>query len=211
MIPVPEYLRKNGKVLKTGKSWTQFRFVCDCGCESFLPYQNCYNAEEEKAMKPYYDALDYLLTGEGWSTCTIDEDGALHHWKFFSEDGLDEEKEEVILPEEPFFAGITVVKVQCTRCGAEHILFDSRYHGYDGVTGSPAEEALTYQPHFRPKCRSAVAVEVKVENDPTVEAFRENTGLELDAGQYANAFSWIAIYVVSALGKRKKIFEAETA
>lgn len=212
MIPVPEYLRKNAKVVKNGKSWTQFAFACDCGCDSFVPYMNYYNAEEEKAMKPYYDVLDYLLSGEGWgSTCTIDEDGILHHWKLFTEAGLEGEKEEVFLPEEPFFAGITVVKIQCTHCGAEHIAFDSRYHGYDGVTGSRTEEVLNYQPHFRRKCTSAVGIEMKVENDPTFEDFRENTRVECGEGQYSNAFSWVRIYSVNSEGKRRMIFDAETA
>ena len=211
MIPVPAYLRAHAQSVKYTKSWTSFTFACTCGCHSFAPFVNYYTSEEETALKPYYDALHNSLSGCWGSTCTKDDDGTLHHWKLFSHAGLNGPKEEVFIPEHPFYAGITAIKIKCTLCGEEHLIFDNRYHGYDGMTSTHTEEALNYQPQFRPKCRSAVGIEIKVENDPSLDKFEENAGLRLTETQYSNAFSWIKIYAVNPNGKKRVIFEYETA
>lgn len=211
MVPVPAYLRNQAQIMKTTKSWTSFSLFCNCGCRRFIPYANAYTPEEEKALKPYYDALHDSLSG-GWaSACTKDEDGTLHHWKLLSPAGWNGPKEEVFIPEQPFFAGITVIKIRCENCGAEHRIFDNRHHGYDGMTGTHTEEERNYQPRFRPKCRSAVGIEIKVENDPSLEDFEKNTGLRFTEEQYSNAFSWVKIYAVNPDGKKRTIFECETA
>lgn len=211
MIPVPDYLSPYAQIVKTSKTWSSFTFSCICGCHSFIPFVNYYTLEEETAMKPYYDALNYCFTGAWASTCTKDDDGTLHRWKLFTPAGLDGPKEEVFIPDKPFFANIMAVKIKCTHCGEDHLIFDSRYHGYDGMTGTHTEEVLNYQPHFRAKCRSAVGIEIKVENDPSLESFEENTGIRFTEMQYSNAFSFIKIYAVNPDGKKRMIFECETA
>ena len=52
---------------------------------------------------------------------------------------------------------------------------------------------------------------MKIENDPTLEEFRENSGLDADEISYANGFGWIGIYTTNKDGKTKKIFDFETA
>lgn len=211
MIPVPAYLKHNAVIIKQAKSWTQFSFFCNCGCRYFFVYENFLTKQEKDLLKPYEDALTDSLTGCWGSTMTINEDGTRHYWKLYTPLGLNGPKKEVFIPEIPSFLGISVVKVQCFLCGKEHILFDNRYHGYDGVTGVKIRKKLDYLPHFKHKCRTAVTIEIKVENDLSLPEFQENTGLEYDEAQYSNAFGWIAIYSVNSVGKRRKIFEAETA
>ena len=211
MVPVPAYLRNHAQLIKANKKWTTFSFSCTCGCDTFVLYRNVYTADEEQAMKPYYDALIHSCTGGLASTCTIDEDGTVHHWRLLTPAGLDGTKEEGFIPERPFFAGISVMKIQCTHCGAEHVIFDSRCHGYDAMTSVQTEEERNYTPQFRKKCKSPSAIEIKVENDPSREVFNGNTGLSFDEAQYSNAFSWIKIYAVNVDGKRRMIFEHETA
>ena len=211
LIPVPAYLKEKTQIVSASNSWISLSLFCSCGCRAFIPYINCYTAEEELLMKPYYDALNYLLSGCPASTCTKDEDGTLHHWRLLTHAGLTGPKEEVFIPPKPFFAGITVVKVKCEICGAEHIVFDSRYHGYEGISSDHTQEELLYQPCFRPKCRSALGIEIKVENDPSLEAFVENTGLQFTEEQYSNAYSWIKIYAVNPDGKKRMFFDHETA
>ena len=106
---------------------------------------------------------------------------------------------------------IAVVKIKCQHCGAEHLVFDSRYHGYDGITGNHTEEKVLYQPHFRSKGTEAVGIEIKIENDPSIESFQENTGLSFAEEQYSEAFSWIKIYAVKQNGKKHVILDYETA
>ena len=56
-----------------------------------------------------------------------------------------------------------------------------------------------------------IALQVKVENDASLEEFNENTGLDFSEEQYSNAFSWITIYKLNDKGKATIIFDEETA
>ena len=210
MIPVPAYLKKMAQNIKTRNNWTSFAVCCGCGSHAFIPYVNYLTPEEKRLMKPYYDSLDYLLSGCWGTTCTYNENGKLHRWKLLTPAGLDGPKEEVFISEQPFFAMIAVVKIKCQHCGAEHLVFDSRYHGYDGITGNHTEEKVLYQPHFRSKGTEAVGIEIKIENDPSIESFQENTGLSFAEEQYSEAFSWIKIYAVKQNGKKHVILDYET-
>jgi len=211
MIPVPAYLKEIAQMIKAKNNWISFSISCRCGCQTFIPYVNYLTSEEKKLMKPYYDGLHNMLSGCWGTTCTYDENGTLHHWKLFTPAGLKGPKKEVFPPEQPFFAMTAAVKIKCLHCGAEHLIFDSRYHGYDGITGDHTEKELLYQPHFRPKCKEGVGIEIKVENDPSIDAFQENTGLPFTEKQYSEAFSWIKIYAIKQDGKKRQIFDYETA
>lgn len=209
-VPIPRYLRDIAVLEKQQKAWVHFSLKCPCGCESFLLYENYLTKEEKELEKPYYDALGKMVGHP--STCTIDEDGRVHHWILHMSDHLKvDSREEVFVPEPPFFTGISVLKIFCAECGKEHLLFDSRICGYDGTTNEREKVVLDYLPHFRLKCREAVAISVKIENDESLEAFRENTGLDYSEDQYSDSFSWIAIYKIDAKGKKSKIIDFETA
>jgi len=210
-IPIPRYLKHIAKPQKQQKTWTRFGICCTCGCEKFLVYQNYLNKEELLLEKPYYDALDEMFSA-GASTCTRDEDGTLHHWKLYEPSkGLKGRHEEVFLPDRPSFSGIVVIKAKCIKCEKEHLLFDSRMHGYDGMTDEKDPKVIEYEPHFNLKCKEAVSLEVKVENDESLEEFRNNTDLGFTEEQYSDAFSWISIYRINSQGKKAKIFDWETA
>lgn len=162
-------------------------------------------------MKPYFDALDQSFSGCWATTCTRDPDGTIHYWKLLTPLGLMGPKEEVFIPEAPPFAFIEVVKLVCDSCAQEYVLFDNRIHGYDGATSEDQGEKRNYQPAFKKKCRTPVAVKVKIENDLTLEEFCANSGIDADEVTYSNGFGWIGIYVTNADGKTKKLLEYETA
>ena len=148
----------------------------------------------------------------GASMCTRDEDGTLHHWKLYEPSkGLKGRHEEVFLPDRPYFSGIVVIKSKCIKCEKEYLLFDSRMHGYDGMTNEKDQAAIEYEPHFKLKCKEAVSLEVKVENDESLEKFQDNTDLGFTEEQFSDAFSWIIIYRINNNGKKAKIFDWETA
>ena len=111
----------------------------------------------------------------------------------------------------PWFSGIEVIKARCPICGNEIVLFDNRSCGYDGLTEDHTEEYMAYQPHFKLKGSSPVRIEVTIENDPSLDAFREATGMDCTEEYYSNAFSWIQIHGINEEGKRKKFFDSETA
>lgn len=209
-IPIPRYLRHIAKLKKQQKTWTHFGICCTCGCEDFFIYQNYFNKEEKLLEKPYYDALTELFSA-GASMCTRDENGTLHHWILYEpRKGLKGKHEEVFVPECPYFSGIVVIKTKCLKCGKEYLIFDSRIHGYDGMTGEKDQATMEYEPHFKLKCKEAVSLEVKIENDESLEEFRDNTDLGFTEEQYSDAFSWIIIYQINSNGKRTKIFDLET-
>jgi hypothetical protein len=54
-------------------------------------------------------------------------------------------------------------------------------------------------------------IALRLEHDESLEEFRENVGAEATPEEYADAFTWIWIYGIGENGKKKKLFESETA
>lgn len=215
MIPVPTYLRKFAKIEKTGKDTITISLCCPCGCKQFLLYENYLTKEEKCELKPYQDALEDLMTrknGSYGSTYIIDEDGIGHYWKYLTPLLRKGPKVEVHIPPKPFFSGIQVLKMACVECKEEYVLFDNRYHGYDGKTGEETDnQAFSYVPNFRQKLKQPAAFEVKIENDSSLEEFNQNAGLNYDMEDYSDAFSWFSLYAIDPSNKKRKIFDYETA
>lgn len=100
----------------------------------------------------------------------------------------------------------------CVECKEEYVLFDNRYHGYDGKTGEETDnQAFSYVPNFRQKLKQPAAFEVKIENDSSLEEFNQNAGLNYDMEDYSDAFSWFSLYAIDPSNKKRKIFDYETA
>ena len=92
-----------------------------------------------------------LYSGGGASICTVDNDGTVHHWKLLSSD-RNGPKQEVIVPSLPVFGRIHTIKIKCSQCGREYILFDSRFNGYSGkFCANATDEEAAYIPHFKQK------------------------------------------------------------
>jgi hypothetical protein len=212
-IPIPHYLKSIATLEKQTKQWTHFSLACPCGCKRFQVYESYLTKEQKALERPHFDTLGSIFDRSIPSTLTRDEDGKCHYWRLYEpEKGLEGRHEKIIIPPCPFFSGIWVWKIICDECGQEFILFDNRFHGYDGVFNEGAtKETLSYQPTFRRKCKDSVSLSVKVENDDSYEEFCENCGDECTEEQYADAFSWIVVYKIDEKGKKTKIFESETA
>ena len=209
-IPIPLYLREISVIEKQRKTWTQFSLNCPCGCGKFFVYDNYLTKEEKEIAKPHNDAWARLMRER--FTCRMGDDGVWHHWIVKkTDDGKTEYGEEVFVPDAPCFVGITVFRITCADCGKEYLLFDSRKCGYDAMTGECDKEKADYVPHFKQKYRESVSLSVKVENDESLEAFNENTGLDFTYDQYSDSFSWMAVYKINDNDKKTKMFGFETA
>ena len=184
-----------------------FSFQCDCGNKQFVIARNRLTRSERELLKPYYDALHNSISRYG-SWCTKDENGTLHHWKMLSEDQND--VTEVFIPPKPKFASVTVLKAMCSECGKEYVLFDSRKNGYDAMTSEDMDD-LDYLPHFQNYGKKQYILEIKIENDESLEAFIENSGINCSEDFYSDSFSWIIIWGIDENCKRRKLFEFETA
>ncbi len=207
MIPIPKYLDKHVTLIRSKDNTILLSFHCDCGSDKFTVAKNVFNRSERALLKPYYDSIKNSLSRYG-SYCTLDDEGKLHHWKRLSDDRND--VIEVFLLPEPDFATVTVLKAKCSGCGKEHILFDNRSNGYDAMT-SDEHKGMDYIPHFNHYSKKEYALEIKIENDETFEIFKKNTGIDCSEEFYSDAFSWIIIYGIDEDGKRRKLFEFETA
>ena len=211
-IPIPRYLRHLAIPLKEQGTWTHFSIRCPCRGNRFWIYQNSFTKEENALVKPVIDAWNEIYDPTKPRAVTTDENGQKHYWRLFQPlKGLDGAHQEIIVPKCPFFMGISVLKATCAACGKEHLLFDNRIHGYDGMTGEHTREVLEYVPSFKLKCKTAVSLEIKVENDASLEVFEENTALGFTEEQYSDSFSWMVIYKTDEKGKKTKIFDTETA
>ncbi len=201
-MPVPAYLKKLAYEASSKGCFSRFRLMCECGSNSFYLFKSYLDKEEIKLCKPYDDACREMLFSGRPSTYTIDENGIGHHWLFLSDD-ITGPKEEFFLPEKPAFASISAVMIRCAECGREHLIFDSRLHGYCGKYGEHSSEEMAYEPHFKPAGRKNGApcgVFVKIEHDESPENFKAAAGIDCSLEEYANLFTWISIYSIDANG-----------
>ena len=206
MIPIPKYLKSYAE-LKKVKSDTAavFSMKCSCGSDFFDLYVNYLTQEEKKAVKPYYDITDHL---KGPFNERDQNGNRKILWRTADGKMITYES---IQPLKPYYAGIEVLKAKCPVCGEEILLFDSRACGYDAATEEQTEESMSYEPHFKQKGKTSLKIEITIENDPSLDAFKESTGFDCDEDFYSNAFSWIAIHGIDQFGKKKKLYENETA
>ena len=213
-MPIPDHLKEIAYDEGKKGSFTTFKVKCTCGSVLFDVLESYPDKDERKESKPFYDALDKLFSTKFGSYTSVDADGTVHDWVLYSSDP-DGPKEEVLVPDRPIFTRIHAVKAKCRECQREYTLFDSRYDGYDGKYGMEASaEEKAYVPHFRQKKRrdgEPVELRIHVEHDDSLEEFRENTGIDCSFEDYADAYTWITIYSIDKDGKKRKLFDFETA
>lgn len=212
-MPIPNYLKDIAHSEQSKKRFTSFGLKCKCGNVLFDIYENYLTKEEKELCKPYYEALDYSITGGCSSFCTKDEDGKIHHWINLTHN-INGPKEEVFIPPAPICAHIHSIKIKCSECGKEYIIYDNRYHGYNGKFCNEANnEEKNYIPHYKQKKRRdnmPVQIRIEVEHDSSIEEFRKNTDIVCTFEDYTESFTWLVIYTIDNQGKKRKIIDLET-
>ena len=203
---IPEHLKKNVINLKSTKTEIDLALVCDCGCKLFYLYESAFNEEERAELELFEQEFHRVMKPGRVYTVSIDENGTIHHWRVT---WPFRRKKEVFPPQAPEFYGVSVVKAECCGCEKEHLIFDSRMHGYDVMAGGG--DKANIQLALKKKNRHAQGIEIRIENDISLEVFQKDTGRECGAAEYSEAFGSIAVYTVSAEGKRRKVYEYETA
>lgn len=212
-MPIPAYLKNIAGNEKIKKALTSFAIVCPCGNDTFDIYKNYMTNEEKELCKPYYDALDNSMSPYG-SFCTKDEDGTLHYWKYT--DPQQKITVECFIPPKPSVLSFSAIKAICSVCHSEFVLFDNRFHGYDGVFNNHSlnEQTKNAEPHFRQihrKNHAHVKLLITVENEESLEKFNEAAGEDCSLETYSNAFSYITIHTIDHNGRKRKFFDDETA
>ena len=206
---IPAYLRPISREIRVKGDRTTFSLVCTCGNETFDLFYNKFTKEEQAEYDRYIQEEERVFRGSYASMCTRDKDGKLHHWKIV----FPEIKIEVFPPEMPPFAAVVSWRARCSGCGGEHLIFDSRFHGYDGVFSNDGS-CRDYEPHYvrrNTRDKAPRRIEITTENDATLEQFRENTGIDCGYDAYSNGFGWISISTVDEKGRKTKILDHESA
>lgn len=214
MIPIPNHLQALVHAPSERSGQLSFSLRCGCGCEAFslLESETEYTSEQKRKKTSYFRALEEACRGAAAVSFTWDQDGTGHTWVRKFPLGP---KTEVFLPEEPKFAEAQLLKARCAACGAETVLFDASVHGWDGriaKANAPVSACLPF--HWRKmgqKDAPPAPVRVKIENDPTYEAFCENAGAGFSEEDYSEAFTWIQVQSRSATGKWTTRLDVETA
>lgn len=211
MIPIPTHLREMAESADGHGEKLCFFLRCPCGETLFTLEESDLSPKEKAAERAHEKAVKTLFSDCPYGFSLTYDGENFHYWKHLSEAKEKGEKEEIPVPPGSHFTSHTVVRCRCSSCGRSSVLFDGRLHGYDAVTAEEAVDAQDDVLFFRQRTRKPIRLQVEIENDPDLETFRANTGLDFDEDQYAEAFSWITIRSVSPLGKKKVLFEYETA
>ena len=108
-LPIPYHLRGIAEEIRCTADTLTLQLRCGCGCERFCIYQNAPTPAEKAALQEYNAAMSEIYSGGGSHFTTQDADGSLHYFK----KRLMQPAEEYTLPEEPPFACLDRIAVQC--------------------------------------------------------------------------------------------------
>lgn len=102
-----------------------------------------------------------------------------------------------------------IVKVKCSNCNKEIILFDSTQDGYDAVI-SEIKDKTKNEIKFKLITKFPQKINIKIYNFETFEQFKEETGLK-NVNDYYDGYGSIKITLINPKTNRKKvIFNEET-
>ena len=204
MIPTPDYLKQYAIAQKQKGNRLSFKLKCSCGCETFTILEKDYTHNEKKIIREYENKIPHT----GWHSIYGGLDSNGKPYSYIKILGIF--KKYITFPQTPAFMEVNVMKATCSQCQKEIILFDSRYYGYEGMISSDAE-AKKYIPHFKLSSRKLYSIEVTVENEPSLEMFNEVSNKQCSLEFYSNSFSWIRIRGLDENGKKKILYDFETA
>lgn len=101
-----------------------------------------------------------------------------------------------------------VLKVVCSDCGKEYLLFDSRLHGNDAIESEPDDTQYKFKQKL-PHNVSAPRVSVIITNYWDFDDIASNGNEELTADDYSELFHYISVYAVLPDGKKSAILTRE--
>lgn len=157
-LPVPRHLQDCGEITAHTETFLSLRLCCGCGGRAFRVLREVYSEAEEAAMRAHADGWQAATKG-----CRVrfrkDAQGREIRER---KRGLFGRWEPFDCPPCPICADVHVVRADCLHCGREHLVFDSRLHGFDAAEGMPPE-SRKWQPAWREAACGEVRVEIRNE------------------------------------------------
>lgn len=164
---------------------------CKCGCSTFTSYINTLSKEEQKVVN---ELNKQNPLNSGFKTLHVETDkNGNHKWYYKYLFGLI--KKEIHIPQYPFYAKISVAKIQCCNCNTQYIIYDNRYNGYDAGIDTPSDEEKNYQVEYK-KLSENCSVTINLEYADDIEE--------------PNDFISIDIYTRNSNNKKKLLLSEET-
>ena len=127
-LPMPPHLEGIADVVEQGEMYATLRLRCHCGCGLFRMERADYSPEERAQLKAHEDS--YRAATEGYRvkhgrTGILRKKGLFGRW----------EPVEFMPCPECYY--VTAVRATCADCGARHLVFDNRLHGFEAACGFP--------------------------------------------------------------------------
>lgn len=212
-IPIPQYIEKLAIHQKNSKGVVSCDIQCTCGQKVFEVYKNkvIKSPECKQAEKIMTDFIKRCR----WRTYHMKkENDMIVMWRnnifgFIADS--------VKIPVAVALGDNTeVIKIKCVSCQKEHVIYDSRLHGYDAFANEGENAFLQNTYDFKRKnykdSNSSMTVSCAFQNKESLKEFEEAVGEKVDRETYSNAFSWISITGVLIESKKKvKIYDEETS
>ena len=206
MVDIPIHLKECTRIKRESKDSITLQVLCNCNCSTFYLLENILDEEENNIVKRfskwtrvgnYIDPttkIRYLVARNAFG-------------KIFDKIPVNE------IQNIPSIIRTYIIKVECSECGKQRIIFDNRYHGYDAIVMKEQFPIVHKEYQYRLMQKEAMKVEIKIRNESTYDEYAEDIKeipKEPTKEEFSNAFSNIEIYGIKN-GKKKKYFEAETA
>lgn len=203
MIDVPIYLKECTKIKKVQKDAIILQVLCNCGCSTFYLLENVLDIEEDNIIKAYEKRFSK------WSYIENYTDPITQIRYLVARNTFGRIFDKIPVSEMQDIKRTYILKVECSECGSQSVIYDSRYHGYDAIVTKEQLSIVHKKYQYRLLQKKSMEVEIKIRNDLTYDEYCEEAE-ESSTEEFSNAFSSIEIYGIKD-GKKKKYFESETA
>lgn len=206
MIEIPIYLKECTEIKKKTDDSIVMKVLCNCGCSTFYLLENLLDVEEENIIKTYEKRF------VSWKNIENYTDPITNIRYLVTRNRFGKIFDKIPISEISDIKRTHIIKVVCAKCSKEKVIYDNRHHGYNAiVTGNhffSSNKEYQYR-LIQVQGKTVMEVEIKIRNDLSYdEYYNEVEGNFIN--DFSNAFSNIEIYGIIK-GKKKKIFEEETA
>jgi hypothetical protein len=195
-MPVPRHLTPIAEVAEQEDTCATLRLRCPCGCSLFRMERAEYSPEERAQIQAHEDSWRAATGGyrvKDGKNGPLRKRGLLGRWEPFD-----------YLPR-PACCAVTAIRAICADCGAIHLVFDNRLHGFRAASGLPVP-APDCKPLWVPAGDATSAQGCQVEVSYPMPRFQfetEHPGVEFD-----NAFDCIDVSGRSAQGHVTPVLSA---
>lgn len=203
-LPVPRHLRGIAAEVRQTAYSVKVRLRCPCGCECFRVEKNTWTEAEKREMEAHEAALKKVICGYTFRRLP---DGRFQHrrnlfgliplrWKYFD------------MPQAPCWWDVQCIRIICAACQAEHLVFDSRLHGFEAWAAEWPQDTMDWQPRWRCVIRTAAITVTVKPRDPAL-LMEENP--ELTPEDCSDLYESISIRYRTDDGSSREVLSRETA